>query len=176
MAVILTCYTISLTVSSQRAAVDAKRAEVAADKREIVQLQSELRTLARLPELQRWSDQVFDLHAPTAPQFVSNSVMLASYAPGVIHSAPADAPVPTVEPAVVAPATAQVDVPHPARHPELDSGVRQIAYVVPNALRLVPVAQPVPPARSAPSGIDAELIAQVNQGVGYAKVQIGKAR
>ena len=78
----LGCYTISLKVSSERAAVDKLRAQVVADAHDIRMLQSEVRTRARLPELQRWNDTVLALSPPKVGQFLRDGVQLASYAPG----------------------------------------------------------------------------------------------
>ena len=100
----LGCYTISLKVSSERAAVDKLRAQVVADAHDIRMLQSEVRTRARLPELQRWNDTVLALSPPKVGQFLRDGVQLASYAPGAPRVA-APAPI-APAPVNVAPATA----------------------------------------------------------------------
>ncbi|MGL4541096.1 MAG: hypothetical protein ACRCUI_01135 [Polymorphobacter sp.] len=134
----LGCYTISLKVSSARADVDKLRAELVADSRDIRMLQSELRTRARLPELQRWNDAVLALSPPSAQQFVRDSVQLASYAPGAVAATapvaqlPARAPSPP--PAKLAPVTAAPllpVVPQPTR--QLAPGMKSINYTVPAA-------------------------------------------
>jgi len=111
LAMVLGCYTVSLKVSGERKAVDDLRASIARDVRGIRTLQAELRTRARMPELQRWNDEVLALSAPTAGQFVRDPVLLASFgnrpeprtapvAPDISYAlaqAPAAPPSPVVE-------------------------------------------------------------------------------
>ena len=80
LATVLGCYTVSLKVSGERKAVDDLRARIAADSRGVRTLEAELRTRARLPELQRWNDEVLALGAPAAAQLVRDPVQLASFA------------------------------------------------------------------------------------------------
>ena len=79
LAMVLGCYTISLKVSGERKAVDDLRTAIARDQRGIRTLQAELRTRGRLPELQRWNDEVLALAAPAAAQLVRDPVQLASF-------------------------------------------------------------------------------------------------
>lgn len=73
-------YSLSLKVSGERAQLDriagANRA-LAAD---IKSRSAELRVRMRLPELQRWNDDVLGLLPITAEQFVENPVRLATFA------------------------------------------------------------------------------------------------
>ena len=87
------CYTINLKVSSERAGVESLRMQLVADAREMRNLQAELRTRARFPELQRWNDNVLQMSAPAAGQFLRSPVELASYAaapttarPGIVYA------------------------------------------------------------------------------------------
>lgn len=82
----LGCYAVTLKVSAERAGVAAARVRIAADTAEVRLLEAELRTRARLPELQRWNEQVLALAPPRAEQFLGNPVQLASFA--VAPSAP----------------------------------------------------------------------------------------
>ena len=175
----LGCYTISLRVSSERAAVDKLRAQVVADARDIRMLQSEVRTRARLPELQRWNDTVLALSPPSAVQFLRDGVQLASYAPGAPHvaaPAPAATPAPaTAGPATAgsAPATAAPLLPATPRVAnQLAPGMKTINYAVPSVSRArlaaAPVAiAPTPTAKAAPKpvastgGLDSSLIESV---------------
>jgi hypothetical protein len=179
------CYTISLKVSSERAEVDKLRAGIVADTGDIRTLQSELRTRARLPELQRWNDSVLALSPPTAHQFVRDSVMLASYAPSAAIAAKprlvqgASATLPRVAPAVVAaPVTPQASQPVQPPRP-LVPGIRQIAYSVgptAPAPAMLRTAKPIVSAHIEPSpaiakqpviaGIDADLINSVEAAAG----------
>ncbi len=79
MAAALGCYTINLKVSGERAAVEGLRRQLVADARDMRNLQAELRTRARLPEMQRWNDNVLLMSAPVAGQFLRSPVQLASY-------------------------------------------------------------------------------------------------
>ncbi|MGI4877976.1 MAG: hypothetical protein ACRYG4_10895 [Janthinobacterium lividum] len=124
MASVLVCYTVSLRVSAERAGVDVARSHIAGDLQDIRTLEAELRTRSRLPELQRWNEQVLALAPPRAEQFVGSTMMLASYA------VPAPA-------APAARATIQLAsaVAHEAPRATMaaPSAVRQVAYVVPAA-------------------------------------------
>ena len=87
------CYTINLKVSSERAGVESLRTQLVSDAREMRNLQAELRTRARFPELQRWNDNVLQMSAPVAGQFLRSPLQLASYAaapaaakPGLVYT------------------------------------------------------------------------------------------
>jgi len=79
-AAVMACYAVSIRVGSERTGVERVRATIAADTRDIRMLQAELRTRARLPELQRWNEQVLALAPPRPDQFLGGPVVLASYA------------------------------------------------------------------------------------------------
>lgn len=140
----LGCYTISLKVSSERAAVAKMRTQIVADAHDVRMLQSELRTRARLPELQRWNDSVLALSPPSAQQFVHDQVQLASYAPDAarpsapIQRAPAPVPVATaptqLTPAQPTPAPLLPATPRAAN--QLAPGMKSINYAVPNVSRI----------------------------------------
>ncbi len=89
----MTCYTVSLRAATERAAVAAARAQIARDTTEMRLLRAELRTRSRLPELQRWNEQVLALAPPSAEQLMVSPVMLAAYAGhgGAVVPAPAAA-------------------------------------------------------------------------------------
>ena len=167
----LGCYTISLKVSSERATVDRMRAQLVADAKDIRMLQSELRTRARLPELQRWNDSVLALSPPSAQQFVRDEVQLASYAPGA--TAPATAAPRPVTPAIAAPATAVPLLPvAPRPTNQLAPGMKTINYAVPavsrTRLAALPVAAATPTAppkavtsAASSAGLDSTLLETV---------------
>jgi hypothetical protein len=115
MASAMGCYTISLRASAERAGIDAARQRIARDTADIRLLQAELRTRARLPELQRWNEQVLALAAPRAEQLLANPVLLATYA------APPPAHAPVELAAVVRDAPAPIEP------------VRRVAFAVPRA-------------------------------------------
>lgn len=92
LAAIVGCYTVSLHAANERAAIVASRERLARDTADIRLLRAELRTRSRLPELQRWNEQVLALAAPHAEQLMASPLLLAAYArPG--GKAPAPAPV-----------------------------------------------------------------------------------
>ena len=119
MAAAIGSYTVNLRVSSERAAVDQLRKRLVADAREIRTLQVELRTRARLPEMQRWNDGVFQMSAPAAGQYLRSPVQLASYgAEPVLPMAKPD-----LQYAVTGPATVTVPT----------SGIVTASYAAPAA-------------------------------------------
>ena len=99
---------------------------------------------------------------------------LASYAPASVKAVPA--PAVAADPAPAVGATAPAELPAIVPQLPLTPGLRQIAYVVPNARPLMPVTPPVQAVARITTGIDADFVAEVNQGVGHAKVQLGKAQ
>lgn len=105
-AVIVGSYTVNLKVSSERAEVDRLRRTLVADARSIRNLEAELRTRARPPQIQRWNDEVLMMGTPAAGQYLRNPMQLASFVappetvPTVRNAIATPAP---VEPAVTAP-------------------------------------------------------------------------
>jgi hypothetical protein len=187
----LGCYTISLKVSSERAAVDKLRAQVVADAHDIRMLQSEVRTRARLPELQRWNDTVLALSPPKVGQFLRDGVQLARYAPGAPHMAtPAPvAPAPaTVAPATAAPAPATAAPLLPATPRtanQLAPGMKTINYAVPSVSRprlmtapeaISPAVATKMPAKSAAvtAGLDSSLVDSVTSAAAAAPAVVAE--
>lgn len=76
---VLGSYTVNLKVSSERSAVESLRRQLVVDARDMRNLQAEVRTRARLPEMQRWNDNVLLMAAPVAGQFLRSPVELAGY-------------------------------------------------------------------------------------------------
>jgi len=155
MAAAVGCYTINLRVAGERAAVESLRNNLVADARDIRNLQAELRTRARFPEMQRWNDNVFQMSAPAAGQFLRAPEQLASY--GAVQAARATAPV-APAPAVVYAVTSPAPVASPS------SVVVQAAYrpsaepitasSPPQIARLIRAGYTMP-ARSAPLAVAA---------------------
>ncbi len=71
-------YMISLQVASERGKLEEIDRKIAATKREIRQLQTEVGTRASLRQLERWNGDVLALSAPTAGQYLSGEAALAS--------------------------------------------------------------------------------------------------
>jgi hypothetical protein len=123
-------YTINLKVSGERAAVERLRRSIVADARDMRDLQAELRIRARLPEMQRWNDNVLQMSAPAAGQFLRSPVQLASYgaAPPPVVAA--------VEPGIRYAVTA------PAQTAPPSATVVTAAYARPAATPSAPAGQP----------------------------------
>ncbi len=136
LAIAVGCYAVSIKVSGERKAVEDLRGRIVADMRGIRMLQAELRTRARLPELQRWNDEVLALSAPAAAQLVRDPVQLASFAADAPQLAEAQA---AGSPVVEAPAArfAIAEAPAPAPSP-----VRTVSYATPRAVVAPPRATP----------------------------------
>lgn len=131
---------ISMGVAAERDKLDKLRVAMARDVRDIRNLQAELRTRARLPELQRWNDEVLGLASPIAGQYLADPVQLANY------RAPEAAKPPAL---VYAEAT-------PTPTPPAPSPVRQVAFEAPVQLASVPARVAAPPVRAASApGLDA---------------------
>lgn len=62
--------------ASQRSAINDMRRDLVAETRAIRDLEVELRTRARLPQLERWNEQVLKMSAPAAGQFMRSPVQL----------------------------------------------------------------------------------------------------
>lgn len=80
LASVMACYTVSIRASSERAAVIAANQQIDHDVADMRLLRAELRTRSRLPELQRWNEQVLALAPLRAEQLMASPVLLASYA------------------------------------------------------------------------------------------------
>ncbi len=144
MVLAIGCYSLSLRVSGERSAVEKLKGQLVADARDIRTLQAELRTRARLPELQRWNDQVATLQmkAPVAAQYLRDPVQLASFA-----APPASEGVPVLRYAV----TGQTPAPDAAAPAALERGLVRAAYVVPATLAMAQIVVARPPLTSASS-------------------------
>jgi hypothetical protein len=73
-----TLYMISLHVASERGRLEGVERKIAATKRDIRQLQTELGTRASLRQLERWNGDVLALSAPGAGQYLRGEAALAS--------------------------------------------------------------------------------------------------
>jgi hypothetical protein len=117
------CYAASAHGAAQREAVETMRRQLVADTRVIRDLQAELRTRARLPQLERWNEDVLKMSAPAAGQFLRSPVHLAS----LVSPPKPDVPAPALQYAL-APATPEAEAtPLPPARP----GVVQAAYAAP---------------------------------------------
>src|SRR3546814_2507985 len=69
----LAFYMISLKVSAERSAVERLERRIASSMMSIRQLQSELGTRERLPQIEKWNAEVLALSAPKAGQYLDRS-------------------------------------------------------------------------------------------------------
>lgn len=76
----LAFYMVSLRVAAERSAVERLERRIAGNMINIRQLQSELGTRERLPQLERWNADVLALSAPKAGQYLDGAVELAAFA------------------------------------------------------------------------------------------------
>ncbi|OYU14899.1 MAG: hypothetical protein CFE37_08420 [Alphaproteobacteria bacterium PA4] len=81
LAVLVGCYTVNLQVSAERAQVKKLRQQVQRDVSDIQDLQAELDTRAGQTVMQRWNDDVLQMSAPAALQYLRSPVQLASFVP-----------------------------------------------------------------------------------------------
>ncbi|WP_310496012.1 hypothetical protein [Sandarakinorhabdus sp.] len=139
-------YTVNLKASSERAAVTRLRLALVDDASRIRELEAELRTRARLPEMQRWNDMVLHMAAPQSVQFLHSPVQLASYA--AQPNAPQAGGVPSLRyavtgadgqalPAPIGDAPQTIAYAAPA---EAEAGVIKAAFAAPVANALAPAA------------------------------------
>lgn len=79
LAIAVVSYSLSIKVSGERAEVDRIARENVALVEDLKSLEAELRVRMRLPELQRWNDDVLGLMPIKAQQYLDNPVQLAAY-------------------------------------------------------------------------------------------------
>ena len=158
-AVIVGSYTVNLKVSAERAEVGKLQRSLAADARSIRDLQAELHTRARLPEMQRWNDNVLLMAAPSAGQYLRNPVQLAGFAvpdapaPLLAAAVPVQRAVvtaPAAVPSVTAPIVRAAYRPAPAQTTAPEPRVVRAAYRSAAAPRSAPPLVIIPEATGAP--------------------------
>lgn len=76
-------YLVSLQVATERASLETTERRIETTRREIRRLETEFAARASLRQLEAYNGQVLALAAPTAKQFLTNEVQLASYDPGL---------------------------------------------------------------------------------------------
>lgn len=70
------CYGAATHGAGERAAIEDLQRQLVVEARSIRDLEVELRTRARLPQLERWNEQVLKMSAPAASQFMGSPVQL----------------------------------------------------------------------------------------------------
>jgi hypothetical protein len=169
----LSFYLVSLQVAAERASLETVERKIEFTKRDIRRLETEFAARASLPQLEAYNGEVLALTAPTAKQYLTNEVQLASFdpnamgpgagsppgrtalaslqtAPAAPVATPAAAPArPTLKPAVVTDAKIENApvVPAARRQPVLQA----VAYVEPIAPVAKPIAKAAKPAARIPA-------------------------
>lgn len=108
MASALAFYMVSMRVSAERSAVERLERQIASSMADVRQLQSELGTRERLPQLERWNADVLALSAPKAAQYLDGAVELAAFANDRQPAATDARLQPAIADGATAPRTAQV--------------------------------------------------------------------
>lgn len=121
-------YLVSLQVASERGRLEAIDRQIAATRRDIRQLQTEMGTRASLRQLERWNGDVLALSAPQAGQFLDDEASLDTFDHDELGRKP-----PTL-PAVMMASTAPVAA--AAKAPETNN--------FPNAI-IATLSKPTPP-------------------------------
>jgi len=175
LAVALTSYSISLKVSAERAEAERLAKQNVALEARLKALEAELRVRMRLPQLQRWNDEVLALKPITSAQYLGTSLHLAAYGeepqamPGAVPQATlAAGPLPA-KPAMRPALRTEIA-------PRADTGLKLTAATLPppsapasrpQAVRQVAAApQPAP-------AIDPQLVAAIEA---MAESEAGEAR
>jgi hypothetical protein len=89
-------YLVSLQVASERGRLEDIDRKIAATKREIRQLQTEMGTRASLRQLERWNGEVLALSAPQADQYLPGEAALATLNRDEIGRSPSAPPPPVM--------------------------------------------------------------------------------
>lgn len=79
LAIALGSYSLSLKVAAERRAVDRLERGNQQLAEQVKALEAELRVRMRLPQLQRWNDEVLGLVPISATQYVTDPLLLAAY-------------------------------------------------------------------------------------------------
>ena len=147
----LSFYLVSLQVATERASLASVERRIERTRNDIRRLETEFAARASLPQLEAYNGDVLALSAPTAKQYLTSEVQLASFDPNAVgngigtppgrtalasaqvpapNAAPAAAPArPTLKPAVVVDAKTENAPVVPAARRQ--SVLQAVAYVQP---------------------------------------------
>lgn len=109
----LACYLVTQHVAAERAELAKVERKIGQTRRAIRDLQTELGTRGSMAQIERWNGETFALAAPTAAQFISGDVQLASLNALPSNSHPVIAAAASASARVVAPLP-NVQAPAPA--------------------------------------------------------------
>jgi hypothetical protein len=142
----LGCYIVTQRVAAERAQLGKVERMILVAQRDVRRLETEIDTRSRLPQLERWNQEVLALSAPTASQFMSGEVQLASLnRPAPLPVDPAMAPPPSAVRQVAFAAPAPAPAPRPAAAPAEEPRplLRQATYIKPAEDRMSHAVRPV---------------------------------
>lgn len=175
LAIAVVSYSLSMKVSGERAELERLARQNSALTEDLKALESELRVRMRLPQLQRWNDEVLGLMPISATQYLRNPLHLAAYGTDPEPAAPAPAATPPAAPAVmraIVPAVPRQAAPE--SRPQLVSHtsapsaarperpVRTVAAEAPGPQKPQLVKVAAPDAAQPRSFLDPELLAAIN--------------
>ncbi|MFA7440434.1 MAG: hypothetical protein WCZ66_05630 [Sphingomonadaceae bacterium] len=101
LAIAVVSYSLSMKVSGERAELEQIARENHALAQDLKALDSELRVRMRLPQLQRWNDEVLGLMPISATQYLRNPLHLAAYGTDPVPVAPAPVTTSPSAPAII---------------------------------------------------------------------------
>lgn len=78
LAVVLSCYMVSLSVAAERSKLERMNLQIVQAQRDLRTLGTEFDTRANMAQLERWNGEVLALTAPTAGQFVRSEQQFAA--------------------------------------------------------------------------------------------------
>ncbi len=158
LAVALGSYSLSLKVAAERRAVERLERGNHQMAEQVKALEAELRVRMRLPQLQRWNDEVLGMVPISATQYVTDPLLLAAYGRPLPGEAPqVQLAVRDVAPRAAPPGPRIIEVSAEAAAPGAAPGAAVPA--APGAVLPPASARPLP--RPAPEPETAELLRQV---------------
>lgn len=161
LAIALGSYSLSLKVAAERRAVERLERGNRQLTEQVKALEAELRVRMRLPQLQRWNDEVLGMVPISATQYVTDPLMLAAYGKPLPGELPqVQLTVRDIAPRAQPPAPRIVEVssPAPAPGPVVAAPARP-ALVAAEPMASPPAARALP--RPAAEPDTAELLRQV---------------
>lgn len=171
-------YLVSLQVASERGRLEQIDRKIAATKREIRQLQTEMGTRASLRQLERWNGEVLALSTPQAGQYLSGEAGLDTLNREEIGRKPS-APPPVMVAATTSivkpienttPSALFAALTTPKARPKLTAQDRKVQAAI------APIPSVVRPARADIALVDRGALTRLAMGEGSARQVNGKTK
>ncbi|TVV72153.1 hypothetical protein [Sphingomonas solaris] len=115
----LACYLVTQHVAAERAQLAKVERQIGQSRRAIRELETELGTRGSMAQIERWNGQTFALAAPSAQQFITGDVQLASLS--ALPALPVPAVVMAAAPAASAPSGPAPSAPAEVRQATLET-------------------------------------------------------